>query len=70
MQFFNVLEKNAAAAAMIFSKTYRDRAAAAMTSFKTCRNRAAMDISGSYAQSWAKYSKYSYSYSYSYSRIE
>jgi hypothetical protein len=31
MQFFNVLEKNAAAAAITFSKT--------------CRNRAAMDIS-------------------------
>jgi hypothetical protein len=39
MQFFNVLEKNAAAAAMIFSKTYRYRAAAAMTSSKTCRHR-------------------------------
>jgi hypothetical protein len=46
MQFFNVLEKNATAAAMIFSKTYRDRAAAAMTSSKICRNRAAMDIFG------------------------
>ena len=44
MEFFNILGKNAAAA-MIFSKTYRDRAAAAMTSSKTCRNRAAMDIS-------------------------
>jgi hypothetical protein len=33
MQFFNVLEKNAAAAAMIF--------------FKTCRNRAAMEVSAS-----------------------
>jgi hypothetical protein len=43
MQFFNVLEKNAAA--MIFPKTYRDRAAAAITFSKTCRNRAAMDIS-------------------------
>jgi hypothetical protein len=32
MQFFNVLEKNATAAAM--------------TSSKICRNRAAMDISG------------------------
>ncbi len=60
MQFFYVLEKSAAAAAMIFSKTYcyraaaatifsknyRDRAAAAMIFSKTCRDRAAMDISG------------------------
>jgi hypothetical protein len=45
MQFSNVLEKNTAAAVMIFSKTYRDRIAAAMTSSKTCRNRTAMDIS-------------------------
>jgi hypothetical protein len=55
MQFFNVLEKKATAAAMIFSKptatatifskSYRDRAAAAMTFSKTCRDRAAMDIS-------------------------
>jgi hypothetical protein len=40
MHFFNVLEKNAAAATMIFPKP------AAMTFSKTCRNRAAMDISG------------------------
>jgi hypothetical protein len=62
MELFNVLEKNAAAAAMIFfktyryhaaaatifSKTYRYRAAAAMTFSKTCRNRAAMDIFACY----------------------
>ncbi len=47
MQFFNVLEKNAAAAATIFSKTYRHRAAAAMSFSKTCCDRAAMDISDS-----------------------
>jgi hypothetical protein len=59
MQFFYVLEKSAAAAAMIFSKTYCYRAAAATIFSKTCRHRhggrggssgsAAMDISGNNA---------------------
>jgi hypothetical protein len=44
MQFFNVLEKNAAAAAMIFSKTYSYRATAATIFSKTYPDRVAAEI--------------------------